>query len=147
MAHSIEYDILYDKIEVESAKLNILKKTFQLSPTSVRLIFLFISFVYVCRKTKKFAEEISKHCAICTDPTCKYKFKDSLQKTTDLIHEVIMRESEVGMPKIFIKIHSYYLGEIENILENFWIAADPDIKDLAQKLSGKLKNPSCHSLN
>ncbi|MCR4291261.1 MAG: hypothetical protein NUV76_00120 [Candidatus Kuenenia sp.] len=97
------------------------------------------SFVLIrgCISMLRKLEKMDVYCNVC-DTFCRNDLVVSLKRLVEAGDLLISLQNKVKFPHFIIRIEDYYLGKLEDKIENYMIAADPEIRELVKALGGKI---------
>jgi len=120
-----------------SMESEIRKKYWAVIFNTIKLRFLTYKFIRDCRKLEMML--MQNDCP----GTCK-NFKESFLQLIPILSEAAEKErcllqniTEINIPGFLVKMHEDMLADYEDLVENFSIAVDDEIRDLVSTVSGK----------
>lgn len=140
-----ELKALTEKVSADSDIVASLGKSISISVSKSSIFTLSMVLIFLSRRLLKYLNKIESACSHCAT-TCSvdFDFKTDLERVVTAWDKVILKKEKVNFPKFILKHEKDLLEEFENKLENYWIASDKEIKELAHLVSEGLNQRALH---
>ncbi len=138
--NTITHEKLEQMVTMESAALRALCATFMAPVSCVNTFIKCVYLVYGFSKLFPRLDEIERGCETCEN-SCDFPIQNELRAMRDELVSVIKRDETTNiLPFFFKRYAAKAIDRLDDKLENYALASDPEIKDLVNALSGKLNS-------
>ena len=131
-----ELKALTEKVSADSDIVASLGKSISISVSKSSIFARSIALILLSRGLLKRLNKIESACSHCA-ATCNadFDFRADLERVVTAWDGVILKKEKVRFPNFILRHEKNLLEEFENKLENYWIASDKEIKELAHSVS------------
>ncbi|MFQ5715372.1 MAG: hypothetical protein ACE5GU_15215 [Candidatus Scalinduaceae bacterium] len=135
-----EYNRLLKKLTLDSEELKALAIAISLPASIIDLIIKCLYQIYVIRSILKTVDKLIKYKCIDCDYECNFEIKKDLETIVKSMKSSKELKEEVWfIPSLVTKLEGRTIEELEDKIENYWIASDKEIKELTNSISSKIK--------
>lgn len=138
--NTITHEKLEQMITTEGAALTALCATFMAPASCINAVIKCVYLMYGFSRLLPRLDEVDRGCATCEN-SCDFPMQHELRAMRDGLIAIIKQDETTKMLPFFFKRYAAKVIErLDDKLENYALASDPEIKDLVNALSSKLNN-------
>lgn len=145
IAIDTQYEALKAKIFADSEVAASLGKSIGVSLSFTSDLIRSLFFILLSKRLLKIMNKLEAHCYNC-DIKCDttFDFTSQLEKLVSTWKGVIEKKEQINLPQFILRWESNMLEQFEDKLENYWIASDKEIKELAHSIAKKVNQHALH---
>lgn len=138
-----QYEALKAKIFADSEIVASLGKSIGVSLSFPSVLIRSLFLILLSKRLLKIMNKLEAHCYNC-DIKCDttFDFTSQLEKLVRTWKGVI--EKKDNLPQFISRWENNMLEQFEDKLENYWIASDKEIKELAHSITKKVNQHALH---
>ncbi|MCL5022446.1 MAG: hypothetical protein M1497_03605 [Nitrospirae bacterium] len=134
-----EYKALQAKISADSEVIASLGRSVAVSLSFSGIFTRSLILLVLSQRLLRSMKKMDALCYRC-DANCDvtFEFKSKLENVVTTWNEVIRRKEQTKFPQFVLRWENNVVEQFEDKLENYWIASDIEIKELAHSISEKM---------